>query len=291
DYGFRDYSPNNARFTTIDPIRDGNNWFAYVVNDPVNYIDPFGLTSTDSGSGKPTNTNPANNNAPNEPSTGSNVQKIKEIMHDNSYNKNAFNPNDLQSKNYTEQLNYIQKVFEEKKQAYNNSMNQKFVKIIRDSVGATYSHTRMPTATEMDCSGILVYTLDKMGFSVPSDLTAADIANGRLPGIILYDEADNSRQGDAGVLNFYYFDENYISHVNYGVGIQGNETKNQVVDASSKNTTWQNGKDGNSGRNANENQNPKAEPGKINKTWAPFTTEEMPDYQAYIDFTKLERKN
>ena len=47
DYGFRDYSPNNARFTTIDPIRDGNNWFAYVVNDPVNYIDPFGLESTD----------------------------------------------------------------------------------------------------------------------------------------------------------------------------------------------------------------------------------------------------
>ena len=72
DYGFRDYSPNQARFTTVDPIRDGSNWFSYVVNDPVNYIDPFGLTSTDSGSGKPTNTNPANNNAPNEPSTGTN---------------------------------------------------------------------------------------------------------------------------------------------------------------------------------------------------------------------------
>ena len=72
NYGFRDYSPNQARFTTIDPIRDGSNWFSYVVNDPVNYIDPFGLTSTDSGSGKPTNTNPANNNAPNEPSTGAN---------------------------------------------------------------------------------------------------------------------------------------------------------------------------------------------------------------------------
>ncbi|NLK46946.1 MAG: RHS repeat-associated core domain-containing protein, partial [Treponema sp.] len=41
DYGFRDYAPNQARFTTIDPIRDGNNWFAYVVNDPVNYVDPF----------------------------------------------------------------------------------------------------------------------------------------------------------------------------------------------------------------------------------------------------------
>ncbi|MBR3814928.1 MAG: RHS repeat-associated core domain-containing protein, partial [Spirochaetaceae bacterium] len=48
DYGFRDYSPNNARFTTIDPIRDGSNWFSYVVNDPVNYCDPFGLSASDS---------------------------------------------------------------------------------------------------------------------------------------------------------------------------------------------------------------------------------------------------
>ncbi|NLF83081.1 MAG: RHS repeat-associated core domain-containing protein, partial [Candidatus Gastranaerophilales bacterium] len=47
NYGFRDYSPNQARFTTVDPIRDGNNWFSYVVNDPVNYIDPFGLEKTD----------------------------------------------------------------------------------------------------------------------------------------------------------------------------------------------------------------------------------------------------
>ena len=48
DYGFRDYSPVSARFTTIDPIRDGSNWFSYVVNDPVNWCDPFGLSATDS---------------------------------------------------------------------------------------------------------------------------------------------------------------------------------------------------------------------------------------------------
>ncbi|MBR4824338.1 MAG: RHS repeat-associated core domain-containing protein [Spirochaetaceae bacterium] len=50
DYGFRDYSPVSARFTTVDPIRDGSNWFSYVVNDPVNYVDPFGLDTTDSTS-------------------------------------------------------------------------------------------------------------------------------------------------------------------------------------------------------------------------------------------------
>ena len=43
DYGFRDYSPNIARFTTVDPIGDGRNWYSYVVNDPVNYVDLWGL--------------------------------------------------------------------------------------------------------------------------------------------------------------------------------------------------------------------------------------------------------
>jgi len=43
NYGYRDYKPQTARFTTLDPIRDGNNWFAYVNNDPVNWVDLWGL--------------------------------------------------------------------------------------------------------------------------------------------------------------------------------------------------------------------------------------------------------
>jgi RHS repeat-associated protein len=43
NYGYRDYRPQAARFTTVDPIRDGNNWYAYVNNDPVNYVDLWGL--------------------------------------------------------------------------------------------------------------------------------------------------------------------------------------------------------------------------------------------------------
>jgi RHS repeat-associated protein len=50
NYGYRDYKPEAARFTTIDPIRDGNNWFAYVNNDPANYIDLLGLRASDAGS-------------------------------------------------------------------------------------------------------------------------------------------------------------------------------------------------------------------------------------------------
>jgi uncharacterized protein RhaS with RHS repeats len=43
NYGYRDYQPVAARFTTEDPVRDGANWFAYVNNDPVNWVDKFGL--------------------------------------------------------------------------------------------------------------------------------------------------------------------------------------------------------------------------------------------------------
>jgi RHS repeat-associated protein len=44
NYGYRDYQPEVARFSTVDPIRDGSNWFAYVNNDPVNWRDPWGLS-------------------------------------------------------------------------------------------------------------------------------------------------------------------------------------------------------------------------------------------------------
>ena len=47
NYGYRDYSPHTVRFTTVDPIRDGANWFVYVNNDPVNYVDLWGLLASE----------------------------------------------------------------------------------------------------------------------------------------------------------------------------------------------------------------------------------------------------
>jgi RHS repeat-associated protein len=47
NYGYRDYKPELARFTTVDPIRDGSNWFAYVNNDPVNFVDLWGLDANE----------------------------------------------------------------------------------------------------------------------------------------------------------------------------------------------------------------------------------------------------
>lgn len=37
NYGFRDYDPGVGRFTSVDPIRDGNNWYVYCASDPVLY--------------------------------------------------------------------------------------------------------------------------------------------------------------------------------------------------------------------------------------------------------------
>jgi len=45
DYGFRDYLPEAGRFVTVDPIKDGVNWYAYVNADPVNFVDAWGLDS------------------------------------------------------------------------------------------------------------------------------------------------------------------------------------------------------------------------------------------------------
>lgn len=45
NYGYRDYKSQNACFTTVDPIRDGVNWFVYCSGDPVNNIDSDGLSA------------------------------------------------------------------------------------------------------------------------------------------------------------------------------------------------------------------------------------------------------
>ncbi len=45
NYGYRDYSPATARWTTVDPLHDGPNWYTYAENDPVNLVDWWGLDS------------------------------------------------------------------------------------------------------------------------------------------------------------------------------------------------------------------------------------------------------
>ena len=39
----RYYQPLSGRFLTEDPIRSGENWYTYCINNPIRYIDPSGL--------------------------------------------------------------------------------------------------------------------------------------------------------------------------------------------------------------------------------------------------------
>jgi len=40
----RFYDPQNGRFTSEDPIRDGLNYYTYAINNPIMYFDPLGLS-------------------------------------------------------------------------------------------------------------------------------------------------------------------------------------------------------------------------------------------------------
>ncbi len=42
-FAFRDYNPQSMRWMTVDPIKDGLNWYQYCGSDPVNFWDPLGL--------------------------------------------------------------------------------------------------------------------------------------------------------------------------------------------------------------------------------------------------------
>ncbi|MFH1668290.1 MAG: RHS repeat-associated core domain-containing protein [Candidatus Woesearchaeota archaeon] len=44
--GARYYDSDTGRFTQKDPIEDNNNWYAYVSNNPLKYVDPTGLGDT-----------------------------------------------------------------------------------------------------------------------------------------------------------------------------------------------------------------------------------------------------
>jgi RHS repeat-associated protein len=46
NYRARYYNPTLGRFISEDPIRAGNNYYAYALNDPVGWSDPSGLDST-----------------------------------------------------------------------------------------------------------------------------------------------------------------------------------------------------------------------------------------------------
>jgi len=49
--GNRYYDPEAGRFISKDPIKDGDNWYAYCENNPLKYVDPMGLETYSLGGG------------------------------------------------------------------------------------------------------------------------------------------------------------------------------------------------------------------------------------------------
>jgi len=46
-YGARFYDPELGRFVSMDPAKDGLNWYVYAHNNPLKYVDPTGMWGSD----------------------------------------------------------------------------------------------------------------------------------------------------------------------------------------------------------------------------------------------------
>jgi RHS repeat-associated protein len=62
-FNARFYMPELGRFLTMDPIKDGVNWYVYAVNNPLRYVDENGLEAEECDmTGTNTGNNSKNNN-------------------------------------------------------------------------------------------------------------------------------------------------------------------------------------------------------------------------------------
>ena len=310
DYGFRDYSPVSARFTTVDPIRDGSNWFSYVVNDPVNYVDFFGLCTSDRGfmSGQTlgyaaswTAQVIASSMLELGVVSSAGLSIVSSIINSQNTAQNnsgllSSNATVLQNSNvdyysvmtaasqYNYDYNSVAAVMRgedpRKLSARSNAeLNEMFATEMRKLVGLPY---RSENETEgVDCSNSVTLALNNMTGLNLVNQKAADMASGKCQFITPLSTTNNDIQGNAGILNFYIWDKNKgIQHVNAGVGQRDGEPTKQVVDATE--TDWM--LDPNKNRIGNPNQviPPKAH--AVNQTYAPYQNSHAPDAQAVINW-------
>jgi hypothetical protein len=135
----------------------------------------------------------------------------------------------------------------------------------------------------MDCSGTIVYVLQKMGYDVPDNLDVRTMVSGNCDWLSFFNDVKEERSGSEGILNFYQFEgDKRITHVNAGVGKKGNEIAPQIVDATEGEVI--------KNRNGNPKQPLTAGVKRVNQTFAPFSTKTQPKKQAYINWDKLKKK-
>ena len=142
----------------------------------------------------------------------------------------------------------------------------------------------------IDCSGTITESLKDMGYKIKSR-NADSMGSGEVDWITILPYATKDNAGNEGILNFYRLNgSEKINHTNVGVGSSLNHPENlsiyspQIVDATE--SDWM------CSRNSNSKQYIPAKAGKVNQTYAPFSTNEQsyPVVQARINWEVLDEK-
>ena len=142
----------------------------------------------------------------------------------------------------------------------------------------------------IDCSGTITESLKDMGYKIKSR-NADSMGSGEVDWITILPYATKDNAGNEGILNFYRLNgSEKINYTNVGVGSSLNHPENlsiyspQIVDATE--SDWM------CSRNSDLKQYIPAQAGKVNQTYAPFSTNEQsyPVVQARINWEVLDEK-
>ena len=142
----------------------------------------------------------------------------------------------------------------------------------------------------IDCSGTITESLKDMGYKIKSR-NADSMGSGEVDWITILPYATKDNAGNEGILNFYRLNgSEKINHTNVGVGSYMNHPEDlsiyfpQIVDATESDWICS--------RNSNSKQYIPAQAGKVNQTYAPFSTNEQsyPVVQARINWEVLDEK-
>jgi cell wall-associated NlpC family hydrolase len=159
-----------------------------------------------------------------------------------------------------------------------------FCDVVRKLVGGKYKFGGQdPENGGLDCSGLIIHALRKMGYDLP-DAAVKEMVGGKLDWLTTIPPGNDDSQANQGMLNFYSFEPGRIGHVNVGVGQKQDELTGQIVDATAE------GESAMTGRNGGARQLDTAAAGRINQTYPPYSTNSTPVLQGIINFDILEEK-
>ena len=143
-----------------------------------------------------------------------------------AYHYGGNNPAKLTDPTGRDDVNIVN---ETSRQRQETKLDEEFAEKLRGLIGVPYA-LGGTDYSGIDCSGTVIEALREMGYDV-ADITAAEMASGKVDWITMFPDANQERQGEKGVLSFFSWGGKKVEHVNVGVGRLENEPINQVIDA------------------------------------------------------------